>query len=172
MAFIQERFIIVSLANTGLYKDYTVSSIKDILEAYADFESILEARGLGDTDTERQMLEGVCNDRTIDQLEQLLELIEQYNEELEFIHSLLEYYSNIEDVRNILESGCYSVYEGDSQLDAFIGYCEDLGTFSQVPESLQAYIDYEKYMRDCMYNGMTVIEVTKPQYRRYIFISY
>ena len=45
----------------------------------------------------------------------------------------------------------------DSEEDWAERYLEDTGLLKEVPESLRGYIDYEKYVRDAGYNGMSFV---------------
>ena len=164
---INENIILVSLANTGIFKDYVITSREDLDNAYTDFNNILESIGLADTDIERQVADGVCNDRTVDQLEDMIRLSEEHRLELDIIHELLEYYNNIDDIERILDNGAYYIYD-EPEDDAFISYCEDLDILGNCPEFYKAYFDYDKLKRDMSYSGMTILG----DYNRTIFINY
>lgn len=167
-----QEIILVSLANTGVFKSFEVASKEDVQEAYNEFNSLLDKIGLGDTDIETQA--GFCSDglgdNNIYKLYDYYEISEDTGADLGSIIALDNYYNNLDDVRKILNDGLFSIYEGEGfnpELDAFIEMCEDWGIFSEVPEQLKGYIDYEKYYQDWGFNGGTTIELS---YNKFMFI--
>lgn len=169
-----EEIIFVSLANTGVFEVYSVWDKESLDEAYNKFNKVLDAIGCPDTDIELQVAESKngINDRNVDSLSEFYEIQEETGEDLKTIVKLYDYYNNCEDVRKILIDGLYSIQEGEgfnAELDAFIGLCDDWGTFSEVPEQLKGYIDYKKYYQDWVYNGGTTIEI---DYNTFMFINY
>lgn len=169
-----EEIIFVSLANTGVFEVYSVWDNESLNEAYNKFNKVLDAIGCPDTDIELQVAESEngINDRNVDSLSEFYEIQEETGEDLKTIVKLYDYYNNCEDVRKILIDGLYSIQEGEgfnAELDAFIGLCDDWGTFSEVPEQLKGYIDYKKYYQDWGYNGGTTIEI---DYNTFMFINY
>lgn len=156
------EIIFVSLADTGIFKSYEISSNEDLKEAYNQFEEYCNKFGYIDQDIELQVNASTCiNDSNVNYLSDYFDMVEFYEVDINLIVDLHNYYTNIEDVKHILNNGLYSVYEGSGfnpSLDAFYEYVEDMGILNNIPENLRSYFDYEKYLQDLQYEGLTVIE--------------
>lgn len=112
------------------------------------------------------------------------------DENIEFVEKMdaeeivatMAYYENIYchepnvslyDVKNDMENyAVVSFYYGDSDVEAFEEYVEELGLLCDVPENIRYYINYEKMLRDYTFEGLTVLELPyEGMERKYMFIN-
>lgn len=79
-SIIENEIIFVSLANTGLFETYPISSMEEIEIAYDDFGKKLHEIGYDDTDIELQVSKSNIgiNDNNVDFIEDFYRLKEEY----------------------------------------------------------------------------------------------
>lgn len=159
---INETICLTSLAN-GNFEYYDINCIDDLKEAYNDFDK----RIAHDTDIEVQYIDGILNGYSANNFEYAIELVGDLDKDLEEVRDILNHTLNYNDAKAILEEGNYMYIAGNSKLDAFIEYVENLGTFNNVPKWLHGYFNYEKIMRDFEYDGLRIEET---EFLTYLFI--
>lgn len=158
-----ETICLTSLAY-GHFEYFEVSSLEDIEEAYRDFDN----RIAKDTDVELQYIDGCLNGYSTYHIENIFELVEEFEVDMEEVRDLFNATVSLEETRNLLEDRNYFYIEGSSKLNAFIEYVEEhLNYFSGMKERFKYYIDYEKLMRDFEIDGLRIEEIT---YTTYLFI--
>lgn len=149
---IAEEVCIVRYAdNNWIYK--TVSSSKELKEAISEF--------VGGSDYEVQYMGGALCKNATNNVLSLLEIAEEYAEDLETVGALYNHFTDLETIKNVLDNGFIEISERN-KLNAFIEYTENTGLLEEIPEHLVFYFDFEKYMQDLVFEGLDIIEVERP----------
>ena len=80
---------------------------------------------------------------------------------------------SLEELHDDMENNAVvSFYYGDSEVEAFEEYVNELGLLCDVPENIRYYINYEKMLRDYTFEGLTVAELPyEGMERKYMFIN-
>ena len=80
---------------------------------------------------------------------------------------------SLEELHDDMENNAVvSFYYGDSEVEAFEEYVNELGLLCDVPENIRYYINYEKMLRDYTFEGLTVLELPyEGMERKYMFIN-
>lgn len=140
---LDETISLMALGN-GHWEYFKISSMEDLKEAYKDFDK----RIAHDTDIELQYIDGCLNGYSCSCFEDVLEMVEEYNIEIDIIKDILNATNNIEEAKRIIENENYGYYTGRNELDVFENYLYETDFFYDIPESKQCYIDVEKVKRD------------------------
>lgn len=158
-----ETICLTSLAY-GHFEYFEVGCLEDIEEAYRDFDE----RIAHDTDVELQYIDGCLNGYSTYHIENIFELVEEYEVDIEEVRDLFNATTSLEETRSLLEERNYFYIDGHSKLNAFIEYVEEyLNYFQGMKERFKYYIDYEKLMLDFEIEGLRIEEIN---YTTYLFI--
>lgn len=99
----------------------------------------------------------------------------------EEIEAVVVYYENeygvdptvdLQSVADYMEDRAnVTFFYADDELDAFAEYCATMGYLANVPDYLETYIDYEKWLLDCKLDGMGVYRLSydRPTNYRFMF---
>lgn len=153
----------MSLEETMEGKYYDIATADEFVEARRDFLEYCEKRNFSD-DIEVQYIDGPLSGRATDYIYEILELAEEFEEELEIVGEIFNSVSNIEDTRNCLENRNYSLYPDvinghyQDENDIFESYLDDIDFLHDVPQRMRCYIDYQAIKRDFEIEGMEIIE--------------
>lgn len=147
---------------SGIWEYYNITCNDDLKEAYRDFDE----RIAHDTDIELQYIDGCLSGYSCSVFEEVLEMLEEYNEDIDTIKDILNATNNIEETKRILDNECYGYYYGRNELDVFENYLYETDFFYDIPERIQCYIDIEKVKRDFYFIDIYSTDV----FEKYLFI--
>ena len=147
---------------SGLWEYYNISCMEDLKEAYRDFDE----RIAHDTDIELQYIDGCLSGYSCSVFEDVLEMVEEYNIDVDIIKDILNATNNIEETKRILDNECYGYYYGRNELDVFENYLYETDFFYNIPEHIHHYIDIEKVRRDYYFIDIYSTDV----FEQYLFI--
>ncbi|MGL5714650.1 MAG: hypothetical protein ACRCXT_01805 [Paraclostridium sp.] len=157
-----EKICLTSLAY-GCFEYFEVSSLDDIKEAYKDFDR----RVANDTDIELQYIDGVLSGYSCSKVEEVFDLMEEYDEDIEVVRDLLNATSCIDDTKKLLENKNYMYFEESSKISALIEYLDTINFFDGLNYRFINYLDYSKIMRDFEFEGLQIVELDN----KYLFIN-
>ena len=129
---------------SGLWEYYNISCMEDLKEAYKEFDNKVAWGG----DIELQYIDGCLSGYSCSVFEDVLEMVEEYNVDIDVIKDILNATNNIEETKRILDNECYGYYYGRNELDVFENYLYETDFFYNIPEHIHHYIDIEKVRRD------------------------
>lgn len=147
---------------SGIWEYYNITCNEDLKEAYRDFDE----RIAHNTDIELQYIDGCLSGYSCSVFEEVLEMLEEYNEDIDTIKDLLNATNNIEETKRILDNECYGYYYGRNELDVFENYLYETDFFYNIPEHIHHYIDIEKVRRDYYFIDIYSTDV----FEKYLFI--
>ena len=141
--YLNETISLMALGN-GIWEYFNISCMEDLKEAYRDFDE----RIAHDTDIELQYIDGCLSGYSCSHFEDVLEIIEEYNIDIDVVKDILNATTSIEETKRIIENENYGYYQGRNELDVFENYLYETDFFYNIPENIQCYIDIEKVKRD------------------------
>ena len=147
---------------SGLWEYYNISCMEDLKEAYKEFDNKVAWGG----DIELQYIDGCLSGYSCSVFEDVLEMVEEYNVDIDVIKDILNATNNIEETKRILDNECYGYYYGRNELDVFENYLYETDFFYDIPERIQCYIDIEKVRRDFYFIDIYSTDV----FEKYLFI--
>ena len=147
---------------SGIWEYYNITCKEDLIEAYRDFDE----RIAHDTDIELQYIDGLLSGYSCSVFDEVLDLLEEYNEDIDTIKDILNATNNIEETKRILDNECYGYYYGRNELDVFENYLYETDFFYNIPEHIHHYIDIEKVRRDYYFIDIYSTDV----FEKYLFI--
>ena len=159
--YLNETISLMALGS-GIWEYYNITCMEDLKEAYRDFDE----RIAHDTDIELQYIDGCLSGYSCSVFEEVLDLLEEYNEDIDTIKDLLNATNNIEETKRILDNECYGYYYGRNELDVFENYLYETDFFYDIPECIQCYIDIEKVRRDFYFIDI----YSTNEFEKYLFI--
>ena len=140
---LNETISLMALGN-GKWEYFNITCMEDLKEAYRDFDE----RIAHDTDIELQYIDGCLSGYSCSVFEEVLEMLEEYNVDIDVIKDILNFTGNIEETKRILDNKLFAYYYGTSEIDAFHEYLLEIDFFNDIPESKQHFIDIEKVRRE------------------------
>lgn len=147
---------------SGIWEYFNITCMEDLKEAYRDFDE----RIAHDTDIELQYIDGCLSGYSCSVFEEVLEMLEEYNVDIDVIKDILNATNNIEETKRIIENECYGYYTGMNELDVFENYLYETDFFYNIPEHIHHYIDIEKVRRDYYFIDIYSTDV----FEQYLFI--
>ena len=147
---------------SGIWEYYNITCNDDLKEAYKDFDNRIAFGG----DIELQYIDGCLSGYSCSVFEEVLEMLEEYNVDIDVIKDILNATNNIEETKRIIENECYGYYTGMNELDVFENYLYDTDFFYNIPEHIHHYIDIEKVRRDYYFIDIYSTDV----FEQYLFI--
>ena len=147
---------------SGIWEYYKITCMEDLKEAYKDFDERIALGG----DIELQYIDGTLNGYSCSIFEEVLEMIEEYNEDIDTIKDILNAVENVEEAKRILDNECYGYYYGKNELDVFENYLYETDFFYNIPEAIHHYIDIEKVRRDYYFIDIYPTD----EFEKYLFI--
>ena len=147
---------------SGLWEYYNISCMEDLKEAYKEFDNKVAWGG----DIELQYIDGCLSGYSCSVFEDVLEMVEEYNVDIDVIKDILNATNNIEETKRILDNECYGYYYGRNELDVFENYLYETDFFYNIPEHIHHYIDIEKVRRDYYFIDIYSTDV----FEKYLFI--
>lgn len=159
--YLNETISLMALGS-GIWEYYNITCKEDLKEAYRDFDE----RIAHDTDIELQYINGCLSGYSCSVFEEFLDLLEEYNEDIDTIKDILNATNNIEETKRILDNQCYGYYNGMNELDAFENYLYETDFFYDIPERIQCYIDIEAVKRD--FYSLDIYSTN--EFEKYLFI--
>lgn len=147
---------------SGLWEYYNISCMEDLKEAYKEFDNKVAWGG----DIELQYIDGCLSGYSCSVFEDVLEMVEEYNIDVDIIKDILNATNNIEETKRILDNECYGYYYGRNELDVFENYLYETDFFYNIPEHIHHYIDIEKVRRDYYFIDIYSTDV----FEQYLFI--
>lgn len=159
--YLNETISLMALGN-GIWEYFNITCMEDLKEAYRDFDKRIAKGG----DIELQYIDGCLNGYSCDVFEEVLEMIEEYDKDIEEIKDILNATNNIEETKRIIENENYGYYYGRNEIDVFENYLYETDFFYNIPDHIQCYIDIEKVKRD-----MYFIDIySTDNFEEYLFI--
>ena len=147
---------------SGIWEYYNITCNDDLKEAYKDFDNRIAFGG----DIELQYIDGCLSGYSCSVFEEVLEMLEEYNVDIDVIKDILNATNNIEETKRIIENECYGYYTGMNELDVFENYLYETDFFYNIPEHIHHYIDIEKVRRDYYFIDIYSTDV----FEQYLFI--
>ncbi len=147
---------------SGIWEYFNITCMEDLKEAYRDFDE----RIAHNTDIELQYIDGCLSGYSCSVFEEVLEMLEEYNVDIDVIKDILNATNNIEETKRIIENECYGYYTGMNELDVFENYLYETDFFYNIPEHIHHYIDIEKVRRDYYFIDIYSTDV----FEQYLFI--
>ena len=147
---------------SGIWEYYNITCNEDLKEAYKDFDNRIAFGG----DIELQYIDGCLSGYSCSVFEDVLEMVEEYNVDIDVIKDILNATNNIEETKRILDNECYGYYYGRNELDVFENYLYETDFFYNIPEHIHHYIDIEKVRRDYYFIDIYSTDV----FEKYLFI--
>ena len=147
---------------SGLWEYYNISCMEDLKEAYKEFDNKVAWGG----DIELQYIDGCLSGYSCSVFEEVLEMLEEYNVDIDVIKDILNFTGNIEETKRILDNKMFAYYYGTSELDSFHEYLIETDFFNDIPEAKQHFIDIEKVRRDYYFIDIYSTDV----FEQYLFI--
>lgn len=141
--FLNETISLMALGS-GQWKYYNITCIDDLKEAYKEFDNNIAFGG----DIELQYIDGCLSGYSCSVFDEVLDLLDEYNEDIDTIKDIINATNNIEETKRILNSQNYGYYYGRNELDAFKNYLFDTDFFYDIPENKHCYIDIRKVKND------------------------
>lgn len=129
---------------SGIWEYYNITCMEDLKEAYKDFDNRVAFGG----DIELQYIEGCLSGYSCSVFEEIMDLLEEYNEDIDTIKDIVNATGNIEETKRILDNKNFAYFNGTSELDVFENYLIETDFFYDIPEAKHHYIDIEKVRRD------------------------
>ena len=161
-SYLLNETISLMALGSGIWEYYNITCKEDLIEAYKDFDDKFAFGG----DIELQYIDGLLSGYSCSVFEEFLDLLEEYNEDIDTIKDVLNATNNIEEAKRLLNEKNYGYYYGTSQLDAFHEYLIETDFFYDIPESKQHFIDIEKVRRDYYFIDIYSTDV----FEQYLFI--
>lgn len=147
---------------SGYWEYFNITCIEDLKEAYKDFDK----RIAHDTDIELQYIDGSLSGYSCSHFENVLEMVEEFNIDIDIVKDILNATCNIEETKRIIENKNYGYFQGRNELDVFENYLYETDFFYDIPDHIQYYIDIEKVKRD-----MYFIDIySTDKFEEYLFI--
>ena len=147
---------------SGVWKYYKVSCKEDLKEAYKEFDNKVAFGG----DIELQYIDGCLNGYSCSVFNEIMDLLEEYNEDIDTIKDIVNATCNIEESKRILSNKNFGYYNGTSEKDVFENYVVETDFFYDLPEDKHYYIDIEKVKMDFYF-----IDIYKTdELEKYLFI--
>ena len=159
--YLNETISLMALGN-GIWEYFNISCMEDLKEAYRDFDKRIAKGG----DIELQYIDGCLNGYSCNVFEEVLEMIEEYDKDIEEIKDILNATNNIEETKRIIENENYGYYYGINELDVFENYLYETDFFYNIPENIHCYIDVEKVKRDMYFIDIYQTDI----FEKYLFI--
>ena len=159
--YLNETISLMALGN-GIWEYFNISCMEDLKEAYRDFDKRIAKGG----DIELQYIDGCLNGYSCNVFEEVLEMIEEYDKDIEEIKDILNATNNIEETKRIIENENYGYYYGKNELDVFENYLYETDFFYNIPENIHCYIDVEKVKRDMYFIDIYQTDI----FEKYLFI--
>lgn len=159
--FLNETVSLMALGS-GIWEYFNITCMEDLKEAYKDFDERIAFGG----DIELQYIDGCLSGYSCSVFNEVLELLEEYNEDIDTIKDILNAVGNIEEAKRILDNESYGYYYGRNELDVFENYLYETDFFYDIPERIQCYIDIEKVKRDFYFIDIYSTDV----FEKYLFI--
>ena len=159
--YLNETISLMALGN-GIWEYFNISCMEDLKEAYRDFDKRI-AKGW---DIELQYIDCYLNGYSCNVFEEVLEMIEEYDKDIEEIKDILNATNNIEETKRIIENENYGYYYGKNELDVFENYLYETDFFYNIPENIHCYIDVEKVKRDMYFIDIYQTDI----FEKYLFI--
>ena len=158
---LNETISLMALGN-GKWEYFNISCMEDLKEAYKDFDERVAKGG----DIELQYIDGILNGYSCEVFEEVLEMIEEYNKDIEEIKDILNATNNIEEAKRIIENENYGYYHGRNELDVFENYLYETDFYYNIPEHIHCYNDVEKVKRDYYFIDI----YSTDEFEKYLFI--
>lgn len=159
--FLNETVSLMALGS-GVWEYFNITCMEDLKEAYKDFDERVAFGG----DIELQYIDGCLSGYSCDCFSDVLEMVEEYNEDIDTIKDILNAVGNIEEAKRILENKNYAYYNGTSERDVFENYLIETDFYYDIPESKHHFIDVEKVRNDYYF-----IDIYKTdELEKYLFI--
>lgn len=159
--YIKETISLMALGS-GVWKYFEISCMEDLKEAYKDFDERIAFGG----DIELQYIDGCLSGYSCECFSDVLEMVEEYNIDIDIVKDILNAVGNIEEAKRILDNESYGYYYGRNELDVFENYLYETDFFYDIPERIQCYIDIEKVKRDFYFIDIYSTDV----FEKYLFI--
>ena len=159
--YLNETISLMALGN-GKWEYFNISCMEDLKEAYKDFDE----RIAHDTDIELQYIDGCLSGYSCSVFSDVLEMVEEYNKDIEEIKDILNATNNIEEAKRIIENESYGYYYGRNELDVFENYLYETDFYYNIPENIHCYIDVEKVKRDYYFIDI----YSTDEFEKYLFI--
>ena len=159
--YIKETISLMALGS-GVWKYFEISCMEDLKEAYKNFDEKIAFGG----DIELQYIDGCLSGYSCECFSDVLEMVEEYNIDIDIVKDSLNAVGNIEEAKRILDNESYGYYYGRNELDVFENYLYETDFFYDIPERIQCYIDIEKVKRDFYFIDIYSTDV----FEKYLFI--
>lgn len=159
--FLNETVSLMALGS-GVWEYFNITCMEDLKEAYKDFDERVAFGG----DIELQYIDGCLSGYSCSVFNEVLELLEEYNEDIDTIKDILNAVGNIEEAKRILENKNYAYYNGTSEKDVFENYLIETDFYYDIPESKHHFIDVEKVRNDYYFIDIYKTDVLE----KYLFI--
>ena len=159
--YIKETISLMALGS-GVWKYFEISCMEDLKEAYKNFDEKIAFGG----DIELQYIDGCLSGYSCECFSDVLEMVEEYNIDIDIVKDILNAVGNIEEAKRILDNESYGYYYGRNELDVFENYLYETDFFYDIPERIQCYIDIEKVKRDFYFIDIYSTDV----FEKYLFI--
>lgn len=159
--FLNETVSLMALGS-GVWEYFNISCMEDLKEAYKDFDERIAFGG----DIELQYIDGCLSGYSCECFSDVLEMVEEYNIDIDIVKDILNAVGNIEEAKRILDNESYGYYYGRNELDVFENYLYETDFFYDIPERIQCYIDIEKVKRDFYFIDIYSTDV----FEKYLFI--
>lgn len=159
--YIKETISLMALGS-GVWKYFEISCMEDLKEAYKNFDEKIAFGG----DIELQYIDGCLSGYSCECFSDVLEMVEEYNIDIDIVKDILNAVGNIEEAKRILDNESYGYYYGRNELDVFENYLYETDFFYDIPERIQCYIDIEKVKRDFYFIDIHSTDV----FEKYLFI--
>lgn len=159
--FLNETVSLMALGS-GIWEYFNITCMEDLKEAYKDFDERIAFGG----DIELQYIDGCLSGYSCECFSDVLEMVEEYNIDIDIVKDILNAVGNIEEAKRILDNESYGYYYGRNELDVFENYLYETDFFYDIPERIQCYIDIEKVKRDFYFIDIYSTDV----FEKYLFI--
>lgn len=159
--FLNETVSLMALGS-GVWEYFNITCMEDLKEAYKNFDEKIAFGG----DIELQYIDGCLSGYSCECFSDVLEMVEEYNIDIDIVKDILNAVGNIEEAKRILDNESYGYYYGRNELDVFENYLYETDFFYDIPERIQCYIDIEKVKRDFYFIDIYSTDV----FEKYLFI--
>ncbi len=129
---------------SGIWEYFDIKDKEDLKEAYKDFDNRVAFGG----DIELQYIDGSLSGYSCSVFNEVMDLLEEYNEDIDIISNIVNATCNIEETKRILNNKNFGFYHGSTESEAFRDYLIETDFFYDIPEDKHTYIDIEKVKRD------------------------
>ena len=160
--YLLDETVSLMALGSGIWKYYNISCMEDLKEAYKNFDEEVAFGG----DIELQYIEGCLNGYSCSVFEEIMDLLEEYNEDIDTIKDIVNATGNIEETKRILDNKNFGYFNGTSELDVFENYLIETDFFYDIPEAKHHYIDIEKVRRDFYFIDIYPTD----EFEKYLFI--